>query len=79
MIGHETLRRMQVIVVLCTLPFAMVLVRVGWLQMIRGEDLNRRAESQHVRRVWIPPHPIAPIRATLDAIRQPTSRTQDHS
>jgi cell division protein FtsI/penicillin-binding protein 2 len=55
-IGRETLRRMQVIAVLCMLPFALVLVRVGWLQMVRGEELNRRAESQHVRRVWIPPH-----------------------
>jgi cell division protein FtsI/penicillin-binding protein 2 len=47
---------MQIIAVLCTLPFALALARVGWLQVVRGEELNRRAESQHVRRVWIPPH-----------------------
>ena len=61
MIGHGTLRRIQVVAFLCIVPLVLVLGRVAWLQLVRGESLNRRAESQHVRRVWIPP-----LRGTIE-------------
>jgi cell division protein FtsI (penicillin-binding protein 3) len=41
---------------LCVLPFLLVGLRVLWLQVARVEDLRRRADSQHMRRVWLPPH-----------------------
>jgi len=41
---------------MCLFPLALVVVRVAWLQVVAGEELQSRAESQHLVRIWQPPH-----------------------
>lgn len=55
MIGSGSRSRLRVLAVFCLLPFLLVIVRVGWLTMVRGGTLSRRAESQQVRRVYLQP------------------------
>jgi cell division protein FtsI/penicillin-binding protein 2 len=55
-IGAGSIRRLHVVAALCIVPLALVTGRVTWLQIVKGEELNRRAESQHMLRVWIPPY-----------------------
>jgi cell division protein FtsI (penicillin-binding protein 3) len=55
MIGQGTRSRLWVVASLCVLPLLGVLVRVGWLTVVQGEAMSRRAESQQVRRVWLQP------------------------
>jgi cell division protein FtsI (penicillin-binding protein 3) len=56
MTGRVSRARLALAVVLAALPLVAVLGRVGWLITVRGDEISRRAESQHLRRVWIPPH-----------------------
>lgn len=56
MIGGGSHRRLQLVTAVCALPLLAVLVRVAWLETVNGEELRQRAESQHVLRVWLPPH-----------------------
>jgi len=56
LIGRGSHHRLQLVTVLCALPLVAVLLRVGWLETVNGEELRQRAESQHVLRVWLPPH-----------------------
>ena len=55
MIGFGPRSRLGIAVALCAFPLMLVVLRVGWLQVVEGAELTRRAESQHVRRVWLPP------------------------
>jgi cell division protein FtsI (penicillin-binding protein 3) len=55
-IGRSSLRRLQLVAGLCLLPLAVVVVRVAWLQIVAGEELQDRAESQHLVRIWQPPY-----------------------
>jgi cell division protein FtsI (penicillin-binding protein 3) len=47
--------RLNLVIAASSLPLFLVWARVAWLQVVEGDELNRRAESQHVRRVWQPP------------------------
>jgi cell division protein FtsI (penicillin-binding protein 3) len=47
--------RLNLVIVASSVPLLMVWVRVAWLQVVDGDEMNQRAESQHVRRVWQPP------------------------
>ena len=56
MIGRGSMRRLSLVAGFAILPFLLVLCRVVWLQVVQGEEIRERAESQHVVRVWLPPH-----------------------
>ena len=49
-------RRVRLLVAAFTLAFAVVLVRAGWLQAVRGDSLGRLAASQHREAIAIPAH-----------------------
>jgi len=55
MIGQGTRSRLWIVAAFCVLPLLSVLGRVGWLTLVQGSDMARRAESQQVRRVWLQP------------------------
>jgi len=56
MTGRAAATRLNIVAALCVLPLLAVLLRVAWLQGVKGDDLRARADSQHEFRVRIPPH-----------------------
>jgi len=56
MIGRPAQRRLKLAAGLCLLPFALVIPRLVWLQLLNGAGFERIAERQNMMRVWYPPH-----------------------
>jgi cell division protein FtsI (penicillin-binding protein 3) len=56
MTGRAATTRLNVVAALCVLPLVAVVLRVAWLQGVKGDELRARADSQHEFRVRIPPH-----------------------
>jgi cell division protein FtsI (penicillin-binding protein 3) len=55
MIRRSAFPRLNLVILASSVPLLLVWGRVAWLQIVDGSEMNRRAESQHVRRVWQPP------------------------
>ncbi len=56
MLGSGSRARLRLVAVACAVPFALVVVMAFWLQVVHGDSLRSRAESQHVKRVRLPAH-----------------------
>ncbi len=52
MAGRAAEARLRLVAVVCVIPFVLVLARVVWLTVVRGEDLRRRADTQHQQRAY---------------------------
>ena len=49
-------RRIRLLVALFAVVFGVAVVRVGWLQAVKAQALDRLATSQHRETVTVPPH-----------------------
>ncbi len=54
MTGRAAESRLRLVAVVCLLPLALVLARTVWLTLVRGDELRRRADTQHLYRAYQP-------------------------
>jgi cell division protein FtsI (penicillin-binding protein 3) len=54
MTGRAAESRLRLVAVVCLLPLVLVLARTVWLTIVRGDELRRRADTQHLQRAYQP-------------------------